>query len=250
MRGSEATSGAAAPFHPRGQGCEVATGASHTNPTSILESLAEGVLFTEINADPPEGARLTALHAHARCSPSHQSRRGYAVLGQRGTSGVTGMRTTKDAERSPWRWPASAAALVAAAAHVPITGQHLSEAPYIGWSFVALEITLAAVATALVLRDTPVVWWAAGVVPALAIGAYAVTRTVALPQIADDVGDWTQPLGVVAVTAEALLLLISLTRRSSRGRSWVVTRRPVLWASLLLVVGLAATTHAAAAGGG
>jgi hypothetical protein len=159
------------------------------------------------------------------------------------------MQTSSDAERSAWRWPAAAAALIAVAAHIPITPTHLREAPYIGWSFIALEITLTILAVALILRDTPLVWSAAGIVPALAMLAYAVTRSVALPQIADDVGNWTQPLGIVALTAEALLILITLGRHARRHPARWLTRRPILWAGLLLVAGLVATNYAVAVGG-
>jgi hypothetical protein len=153
-------------------------------------------------------------------------------------------------ERSPWRWPAAATALTIAAAHVPITPQHLSEAPYIGWSFIALEIAALVLAVALVTRDTPTVWRAAAVVPALAILAYAVTRSVALPQIADDVGNWTEPLGIVALTAEALLVVIAAAHGR---RSWQASRlaaSPVLVAGLLLTAGLVATGCAATVGAG
>jgi peptidoglycan/LPS O-acetylase OafA/YrhL len=159
------------------------------------------------------------------------------------------MQIRGDAERSAWRWPAAAAALVAVAAHIPITPTHLREAPYIGWSFVALEITLTALAVALVLRDNRLVWWAAGVVPATAMLAFAVTRSVALPQIGDDVGDWTQPLGLVALTAEGLLILIALGRHARHHPARWLARRPVLWAGLLLVAGLVATDYAVAVGG-
>ena len=152
-------------------------------------------------------------------------------------------------ERSAWRWPAAATALVAVAAHIPITPTHLREAPYIGWSFIALELTLTILAVALIQRDTPLVWTASGVVPALAMLAYALTRTVALPQIGDDVGDWTQPLGLVALTAEALLILITVGRHAKHHPAHWFTQRPVLWAGLLLVAGLVATNYAVAVGG-
>ena len=103
----------------------------------------------------------------------------------------------------------AAAALGVAAAHVPITGEHLHEAPYIGVLFVLLEITCVVLAAALVLRDDNVVWVATGAVTGAALVAYLLSRTVGLPQIGDDVGNWTEPLGVVSVTIEAFLLLMS-----------------------------------------
>ncbi|MGZ4437564.1 MAG: hypothetical protein ACXVYY_18155 [Oryzihumus sp.] len=158
------------------------------------------------------------------------------------------MGTSGEAEGSAWRWPAASAALVAAAAHVPITPAHLHEAPYIGWSFVALEATLTGLAATLVARDTTLAWRAAAVVPALAMVAYAVTRSVALPQIGDEVGNWTEPLGVVALTAEALLIVIVVGRHAGRQRTWLA-RHPVLWAGAMLAAGLVATNYAAAVGG-
>lgn len=153
--------------------------------------------------------------------------------------------TAVEAERSPWRWPSAAIALIVAATHVPITGEHLSEAPYIGWSFVALEVTAVVLAAALVVRDVTIVWWAAGAVPALAIVAFVITRTVALPQIADDVGNWTEPLGVVALVAEGMLVVLALAHGSAAWRGSRLAARPLLLGGALLVTGLAATGCAA-----
>lgn len=158
------------------------------------------------------------------------------------------MTTLTIAERSPWRWPAAATGLVIVAAHIPVTPMHLSEAPYIGWSFVALEVAMAVLAVALLLRDTPLVWLAAGVVPTLAIAAYALTRSVAMPQIADDVGNWTEPLGVVSVLAEAVLVAMVMGRHSWR-RSWLA-ERPFGFAAVLLAIGIVATGCAASVGVG
>lgn len=163
---------------------------------------------------------------------------------------TTSTQAERLAERSPWRWPAAATALVIAAAHVPITPQHLSEAPYIGWSFVALEITTVLLAILLATRDTRAVWSAAFVVPALAILAYLVSRTVSLPLIGDDVGNWTEPLSYVALTAEALLIVIAAANRTKAGSGSQLVTRPQLLAGLLLLLGLAATGWSAAASNG
>lgn len=149
-------------------------------------------------------------------------------------------------EGSPWRWPAAAIGLIIAAAHIPITPEHLHEAPYIGWSFIALEAASVVLAIALAVRDATLVWWAAAVVPALAIIAFIVTRTLTLPEIADDVGNWTEPLGIVALTAEALLVLIALAHGTDAWRRSRLTTQPLALAGALLVVGLVATGCAAA----
>jgi ABC-type iron transport system FetAB permease component len=153
-------------------------------------------------------------------------------------------------ERSPWRWLAAALAVTIAAAHVPVTREHLAEAPYIGWSFIALEIVAVTLAYVLVLRDTQLAWTAATVVPTLAILGYALTRSVALPEIGDDVGNWTEPLGVVALSAEALLAILALGHRSWR---WPSSQRTatasVVAAGLLLLIGLLATGYAASING-
>lgn len=160
------------------------------------------------------------------------------------------MTTPTIAERSPWRWPAAATALVVVASHIPVTPMHLQEAPYIGWSFVALEVAMTVLAVALLVRDAPLVWWAAAVVSALAIGAYALTRSVPLPQVADDVGNWAEPLGVVAVAAEALLVvLVGGHDRPQWRRSWLA-RRSLGFAVVLLALGIVATGCAASAGVG
>ena len=152
-----------------------------------------------------------------------------------------------DIERSPWRWPAAASAVVLAAAHLPITPEHLSEAPYIGTSFVALEIAGAVLAVALLLWDTRPVWGAAVVVPAAAVAAYLVTRSFALPQIPDDKGNWTEPLSFVALASEVLLIVLAAAHRHpSLERSRLVAH-PGTAAAAILVVGLAATVWAASA---
>ena len=152
-------------------------------------------------------------------------------------------------ERSPWRWPAAALAVTIAAAHVPVTGVHLAEAPYIGWSFIALEVAAVALACALVVRDTRLAWTFAAVLPILAILGYALTRSVPLPQIGDDVGNWTEPLGVLALTVEALLALLALGHRGLRWPTPRTATTSVAAAGLLLLLGLAATVYAASING-
>jgi hypothetical protein len=150
-------------------------------------------------------------------------------------------------ERAVVRLPVAATALVAAAAHVPVTGEHLREAPYIGVLFIALEVALVVLAGLVLVSSARLVWWAAAVVPALAVVAYVVSRTVGLPQIGDDVGNWTEPLGVVSVVAETLMVLLVVARGLGPVRRLHGRLLPAVLATALLVAGLVATSLAARA---
>lgn len=112
--------------------------------------------------------------------------------------------------RSPLRWLAAATLAASGAVHIPIIGMHLEEAPYIGYLFIALTAACIALAVAVLLVDSVVVWTAGGVVTALALVGYVLSRTVGLPQIADDIGNWTDPLGVAAITAETVTVLLAV----------------------------------------
>ena len=149
-------------------------------------------------------------------------------------------------ERSRLRLPTAAAALVGAAAHVPVTGEHLRVATYIGVLFIVLEVALVCLAVLLVVADRPEVWAASVVVPVLAIAAYVASRSVGLPQIGDDVGRWTEPLGVVAVAAEAVMALFALVHHLPQARLGSGRATPAVLALVLLGGGLAATGEAAA----
>ncbi len=108
---------------------------------------------------------------------------------------------------SPWRVPMALAALVAAIAHVPVIGQHLSEAPYMGVLFILLTIACLVIAATALVRDGAGLYVAATAVCALAVLGYAATRTVAFPMLGDDVGDWLEPLGVLAVSSELVVIV-------------------------------------------
>jgi hypothetical protein len=109
--------------------------------------------------------------------------------------------------RTPLRWTGVLALLASAVTHVPVTPEHLQEVPYVGALFVALMVACLALAVALAARDSPVVWAATAAVTAPAIAAYAVSRSVGLPGMADDIGNWGEPLGIAAITVEGIALV-------------------------------------------
>lgn len=114
------------------------------------------------------------------------------------------------ARHSSWRWPLVAAAAVAAAAHIPVIGPHLSEAPYMGGLFVVLTTACLVLAAAALVRDATIVYALAILTCGLAVIGYAATRIVAFPQLPDDVGNWLEPLGIVSILSEAVVIVAAV----------------------------------------
>jgi hypothetical protein len=111
--------------------------------------------------------------------------------------------------QSPSQWCASFLLLVAAATHIPLIRDHLEEAPYVGWLFIALSVVCIGLAVAILFVDHVGVWVLSAAVCFAAVVAFLASRTIGLPQIGDDVGNWTDPLGIPAVTSEVLMVALA-----------------------------------------
>jgi hypothetical protein len=110
---------------------------------------------------------------------------------------------------SRWRFVLALATAVVAGAHVPVIGEHLREAPYMGVLFVGLTVACAGVALAAPAWDPPAIYAFAATLCALAIAGYCATRLVAFPLLDDDLGQWLEPLGVVSVASELAVVACS-----------------------------------------
>lgn len=108
--------------------------------------------------------------------------------------------------RAPDRPVAALALLVTAGTHVPLIRQHLAEAPYIGVLFLVLTVAAAVLAAGVLVADTPLVWALSGATCLAAVVAFVLSRTVGLPQLGDDVGNWTEALSYPALTAELIVV--------------------------------------------
>lgn len=115
----------------------------------------------------------------------------------------------------PWRWLLTVCAWVSAVAHIPLVGEHLREAPYMGVEFVVLIVGCMLIGAAALICDSPALYFLAVVACGLAIAGYIATRTIAFPSLADDVGNWLEPLGVVSILAEAGVISIALSALAS-----------------------------------
>jgi hypothetical protein len=119
------------------------------------------------------------------------------------------------------RW--SAAALLAATAgiHIALVPDHLREAPYAGALFIALSVAALMLAVLVVVRSQVVIWTMSAALVLGALLAYVASRSIGLPSLADDVGDWLNPLGVAALLVEAAAILVCsgvLALRRGHGR--------------------------------
>ena len=83
--------------------------------------------------------------------------------------------------RSPLALPAAAGALVAGAAHVPVTGEHLTDVPYVGWMFVGVIAVWVIGAVLLAVRDTALHWAVVASPCAAAVLLYLVSRGPGMP---------------------------------------------------------------------
>ena len=106
------------------------------------------------------------------------------------------------------------------------------ETRYLFWMYVALMAGSLAVAGALLhVRDRRV-WLAAGGLAASAIAGYVLSRTTGLPGAHDDVGNWTEPLGLASLFVEGAVVAVSGYAYTLTGRTPAPALEPATRATL------------------
>lgn len=108
-----------------------------------------------------------------------------------------------------------------AVTHLTDLPEKIEEAPYMAVLFCGLIVASAGLGIVLASgRNPAMVWPLAGAVAALPLTGYVLSRSVALPQLEDHVGDWVSPAGVASLIFEAVLIALSAVHMSrSRGAS-------------------------------
>ncbi len=104
--------------------------------------------------------------------------------------------------------------LIGGAIHAYEMPAQYSSVRYLGILFAA-NVAGALIAAAGIYRDKPWAWVLGILVAGGALAAYAITRTVGLPQDTGDIGNWGEPLGVVALVAEGAFVLLALGSNST-----------------------------------
>jgi hypothetical protein len=104
-------------------------------------------------------------------------------------------------------------ALPGAAALAAVCVVHLLDGPgslsdhfYIGALELALAAACAPLAVWLLVRPTGTVWKTALALNLAALAAFIISRTLGLPGSTDDIGDWSQLLGIINLTVEAIVI--------------------------------------------
>ena len=84
---------------------------------------------------------------------------------------------------------------------------------YVGGGYYVLEIIGAVTAVLLIVRaiHVKVGWFLASGVAAGPIIGYLLSRGPGMPGYRDDVGNWTQPLGLISLAVEGALLILAAT---------------------------------------
>jgi hypothetical protein len=85
-----------------------------------------------------------------------------------------------------------------------------SETRYLFWMYIALMAGSIVTAGAVLFTRTRVAWLGAAAVAAGALVGYVVNRTVGLPNAMDDIGNWTEPLGLASLFVEGAVVAVSL----------------------------------------
>ena len=83
------------------------------------------------------------------------------------------------------------------------------ETPYMAWMYVALIVGSTLLAGVFVRSGARWAWGAAAGLAASVIVGYVLSRTVGLPQSSDDIGNWSEPLGIASLFVEGAVVALA-----------------------------------------
>jgi hypothetical protein len=80
----------------------------------------------------------------------------------------------------------------------------------VGSEYVMLIIGAVVLAATMLIRGGVLGWTAAAALATSAMSAYTFSRTTGIPEDNGDIGNWRCPLGIAAMTVEAMLLVLAV----------------------------------------
>jgi hypothetical protein len=90
--------------------------------------------------------------------------------------------------------------------------------PFVFALYVALMAGTLAVALLLLRTDSRLAWGLVALMAGLTFTAFTLSRTTGLPNFHDDVGNWTDPLGLSSLFVEGLATLLGLYKVATTPR--------------------------------
>ncbi|WP_316744819.1 hypothetical protein [Streptomyces sp. MK7] len=110
------------------------------------------------------------------------------------------------------RWAGVLLCLAVAAIHVVDQGGITTtrDPYYVGVAYHVLEIAAVVAAVLLLFGLVRAGWLLAAAVAVGPLLGYVLSRGPGLPDYSDDIGNWTEPLGLVSLAVEGVLLLLSV----------------------------------------
>lgn len=82
----------------------------------------------------------------------------------------------------------------------------MEEVPYIGWMYIGLMAAALVLAEIVLVRPSRLAFVASAGLSAATLLGFVLTRTTGLPNAMDDIGNWTEPLGLVSLLVEAVVV--------------------------------------------
>jgi hypothetical protein len=94
-----------------------------------------------------------------------------------------------------------------------------NETRYLFWMYVALMLGSLASAGAVLFTRLRTAWLAAAALAASALVGFVLSRTTGLPNATDDIGNWTEPLGLASLFVEGAVVAVAAGAYALAGRT-------------------------------
>jgi hypothetical protein len=85
----------------------------------------------------------------------------------------------------------------------------MHETPYLGVMYIGLMISSVALAFGLLHTGSALMWGAGGLLAAMTLIGFILSRTTGLPSSSADIGNWSEQLGLASMFVEATFVVLS-----------------------------------------